>query len=331
MAGHPCLRISSTRALLLVTEWLAAGSSEVIQLTHSPFSIGRGHENDAVFRGKLISRHHAVITRSGEANWLLEDKSTNGTFVETPLGRIRTERAHSLRTGEEIVLGDDSPGNGIRFRFVAPGAQPKIPRPPSLCRSPTWERDQGSHSPEQPCEPPFLHTNHCPEPGRLPPQPAMPLPTHTSPRPDVRGHRQPLATIPGKPAARDTAILLSSHAAGMHSSPQQPKRDARVGGAPTGGRAAIIVEAVGQGAAVEAARTDLQRRDGSGSGMVPSLESASSSDHRSQASGAAAQLAEAWPPVAPPPPRGAEPALAQHHNPSRPIPSWGIFIPSCPT
>ena len=45
-------------------------------------TIGRAEENDVVVKGRLSSRLHAWIV-IGRSNFVLIDKSTNGTFVRT--------------------------------------------------------------------------------------------------------------------------------------------------------------------------------------------------------------------------------------------------------
>ena len=52
------------------------------------------------------------------ADWLLEDKSTNGTFIDGQ--RVDADHAHKLCSGQEFVLGDDISGDGVRLRFVIP-------------------------------------------------------------------------------------------------------------------------------------------------------------------------------------------------------------------
>lgn len=118
----------------------------MILLTHTPFVVGRGAHCDGVIRGQLVSRTHAVFTQL-EANdqtrcasWSIEDKSTNGTYIESPAtGQVRaviSSPCH-LSNGDKIVFGDDGAGGGVAFRFRMPMDLPQqipsnVPKSPRL-------------------------------------------------------------------------------------------------------------------------------------------------------------------------------------------------------
>jgi hypothetical protein len=78
-----------------------------------PTRIGRGFAADVRVTDQRVSRSHAVITgRSGSA-CVLDDRSTNGTFVN---GRRVT--AAELQDGDVIMLG------AVRLRYVeVPGCR----------------------------------------------------------------------------------------------------------------------------------------------------------------------------------------------------------------
>jgi hypothetical protein len=64
-------------------------------------SIGRGADNDITVPGGQVSRVHCLIELSGQ-DYILTDKSTNGTFVN---GRRVPERT-VLKAGDRIQIGD---------------------------------------------------------------------------------------------------------------------------------------------------------------------------------------------------------------------------------
>jgi pSer/pThr/pTyr-binding forkhead associated (FHA) protein len=62
--------------------------------------IGRGLAADLRLDDKSVSRRHAMLVHDPEGTRILDDRSSNGTFVN---GR-RVEQAN-LKTGDELVLG----------------------------------------------------------------------------------------------------------------------------------------------------------------------------------------------------------------------------------
>jgi tetratricopeptide (TPR) repeat protein len=76
------------------------GSSDV-EIVRESFSLGRAPDNDVVIPDELVSRKHAVIERR-DHTWVLVDQQTsNGTFVNgNPIDEIE------LRHGDTIQMGD---------------------------------------------------------------------------------------------------------------------------------------------------------------------------------------------------------------------------------
>ena len=62
-------------------------------------TIGRAPDNDIVLNGRSVSKHHAVIERSGENFVLVDRDSANGVFV----GGRRVQR-HTLNYWDEIQI-----------------------------------------------------------------------------------------------------------------------------------------------------------------------------------------------------------------------------------
>ena len=63
--------------------------------------IGAAEDNDLRLVVRGVSRHHARITRDGNAYWLEDAGSTNGTVVNGAVVRSR-ER---LQFGDELAIG----------------------------------------------------------------------------------------------------------------------------------------------------------------------------------------------------------------------------------
>jgi hypothetical protein len=70
-------------------------------LTDAPANIGRGPANDVIVNDDTVSWHHAAFWIEGDAVWLRDTGSTNGTFINE--NRIRG--AERLQPGDAIRLG----------------------------------------------------------------------------------------------------------------------------------------------------------------------------------------------------------------------------------
>ena len=74
----------------------------VIHIRKTVTTIGRHHDADVVIDAPSVSRRHAEITFSGDAYFLTDLGSKNGTFVNQ--GNIGKSR-HRLEDGDEISFG----------------------------------------------------------------------------------------------------------------------------------------------------------------------------------------------------------------------------------
>ena len=93
------------------------GSEREVEISRTPFSLGRQNDNDLVLPDNRISRCHAHILQKGD-EYLIEDASSrHGTFVNG-------ERvvSHSLKPGDQIGL---SASDAYRLTFVM--AEPVLP------------------------------------------------------------------------------------------------------------------------------------------------------------------------------------------------------------
>jgi diguanylate cyclase (GGDEF)-like protein len=78
-------------------------------LEQSPFRVGRGSDNHIVLDGDSVSRRHAHWERRSESWWIVDDGSTNGTYVNDEL----IVRQHNLQNGDRIKIG------GIIFKYLS--------------------------------------------------------------------------------------------------------------------------------------------------------------------------------------------------------------------
>ena len=79
----------------------AFGNQREIEISRTPFTLGRQGDNDLVLLDSRISRRHARIVRDNDG-YLLEDAgSRHGTFVNGE----RVAASHRLKPGDQISLG----------------------------------------------------------------------------------------------------------------------------------------------------------------------------------------------------------------------------------
>jgi serine phosphatase RsbU (regulator of sigma subunit) len=79
----------------------AFGNQREIEISHTPFTLGRQGDNDLVLLDTRISRRHARIIKDGEG-YLLEDAgSRHGTLVNGE----RVTGSRRLKSGDQISLG----------------------------------------------------------------------------------------------------------------------------------------------------------------------------------------------------------------------------------
>ena len=81
--------------------------TQEIAMDQSRLLVGRSEHNDISLPSKVVSRHHALLLRSGHATFLMDLNSTNGVFV------------NSKRTTSHFLIHDDviSIGNH-RIKFI---------------------------------------------------------------------------------------------------------------------------------------------------------------------------------------------------------------------
>src|SRR5208337_214817 len=79
----------------------AFGNQRGIEISRTPFTLGRQGDNDLVLLDTRISRHHARIVRDSEGYLLEDDGSLHGTFVNGE--RITAPRR--LKSGDQFSLG----------------------------------------------------------------------------------------------------------------------------------------------------------------------------------------------------------------------------------
>jgi two-component system, cell cycle response regulator len=74
-------------------------------LDQSPIRIGRGHDSQIVLEGDSVSRRHAHIERRSDAWFVVDNRSTNGTYVneEQVQGDLRLENGDRIKVGPTIL------------------------------------------------------------------------------------------------------------------------------------------------------------------------------------------------------------------------------------
>jgi pSer/pThr/pTyr-binding forkhead associated (FHA) protein len=71
--------------------------------------MGRSPDNDVILRDPATSGHHARLERRGEAFWVIDLGSTNGTFVN---GESVQEK--ELNHGDRLTIGQ----NSVHFALI---------------------------------------------------------------------------------------------------------------------------------------------------------------------------------------------------------------------
>lgn len=107
-------QIPAQRAALLVSrngELLARHDLRRPQLL-----IGRSEENDIAISSRFVSRHHALLISRPDGAYIVDMKSTNGTFVNAV-----AVSQQALRDGDVITIGE------FRLKYVNP-ALPRAAR-----------------------------------------------------------------------------------------------------------------------------------------------------------------------------------------------------------
>ncbi|HMK85283.1 MAG TPA: type VI secretion system-associated FHA domain protein TagH [Steroidobacteraceae bacterium] len=68
-------------------------------------TIGRQRDNDWVLPDEYISGHHAKILFVN-GNFMIEDTSTNGVFINSPQNRLARGQPYTLRNGDTVYIDD---------------------------------------------------------------------------------------------------------------------------------------------------------------------------------------------------------------------------------
>lgn len=83
--------------------WVVAGvhRGKIFRIAGSEAVIGRATDNDVQFPDRSVSRHHCKINRNGQAWWIEDLESTNGTLVSgSPMAK-----AVPINHGDLITTG----------------------------------------------------------------------------------------------------------------------------------------------------------------------------------------------------------------------------------
>jgi two-component system, cell cycle response regulator len=99
--GNDCLVVIYTKDSSLL------GKRYVLE--RSPTRVGRGADNQIVLDGDSVSRRHAHWERRGVQWWVIDDGSTNGTYVNDEL----VDKQQALTNGDRVKVG------GLIFKFLA--------------------------------------------------------------------------------------------------------------------------------------------------------------------------------------------------------------------
>ncbi len=88
----------------------ASCGASVIELEGGPtvVTLGRGSRNDIVAPWPSISRQHALVITGSHETFLVDRRSSNGTFVGDE--RLLADRPHPLREEDEIRFGHELRG-----------------------------------------------------------------------------------------------------------------------------------------------------------------------------------------------------------------------------
>ena len=85
--------------------------SQEIRFDGEKLTFGRGSEADCRFEDDGLSRLHSTIYRDGERVWIVDENSTNGTFVN---GEKVGASGTPLQNGDTIKIGHCT---NLKIRF----------------------------------------------------------------------------------------------------------------------------------------------------------------------------------------------------------------------
>jgi len=132
--------METSRTIEADTKWYLESTSNAktklnIPIDPLPFTIGRSKSCSLVLQSKWISMSHAQIQLSGKMLWVLDNGSTNGTF----LNRKRIQEAELVEVGDIIIFGN------IEFRVGGGEAVPVDSTDATLAFSSTMEQIGQAH------------------------------------------------------------------------------------------------------------------------------------------------------------------------------------------
>ncbi len=112
-----------------LTIW-SNGQTLTVPMQGSRVIIGRGESADIRLDDSGLSRLHASINSDGQRAWVMDEGSTNGTFVN---GKRASAQGTALQDGDQITIGDTTK---IKFNVASAGvlvaeAATKTPAPAS--------------------------------------------------------------------------------------------------------------------------------------------------------------------------------------------------------
>lgn len=79
-------------------------TGHTFRVTDQPLRIGRSPDNDLILRDPATSGHHARLEKRGEAWFLVDLGSTNGTLVNgEPIQEKELKDQDEIRIGQNVV------------------------------------------------------------------------------------------------------------------------------------------------------------------------------------------------------------------------------------
>ncbi len=106
------------------------GQALIVPLTAARLTIGRGEQADHQLHEQGLSRLHASIHRDGDQVWVLDEGSTNGSFVN---GQRVAAAGTSLMDGDRITLGEET---DITVTITRPASDGAAAKAKPLARTP---------------------------------------------------------------------------------------------------------------------------------------------------------------------------------------------------
>ena len=104
--------LADGKSIAVLTRVQDAEEPERWEVTSLPLRIGRSSSNDVVIKDASVSRHHARILLQNTRLLILDENSSNGTFVNQKRTRLK-----KLHDGDEVQLGD------VQLRFELKSAE----------------------------------------------------------------------------------------------------------------------------------------------------------------------------------------------------------------